>query len=670
MPQNFTINFKKQKRIVLLFFFFITTVIQAQISAVEKMAEEGFAKRFSDTTASIKIQKQALRLAKKNNSKEDEAICYAYLALTQRKLLHLKEFIHYADTSYDLAQKGTSSRAKAFASAAMGSLKSYIDDKSQAINYLLEAYTLFSKENAHDQCAKIAADISYLFYPSSPEKEEKYAREALAHASKSGDPESQLFARLAFGSFLSDKLESEGKEEWQTAMKFFLETVFLAEKNADKIVSKSTIGIAYVNLADLYTKGPKPINEKAFLSNLEKATAIAKRYNVKIIFRSAIGLEGYYFTQKGDYLRAELLFINGIKYQQSLPYTDNYLMAAFYNSLKDVAVKRGDFEAYYTYDTSFTKYNQLKYKESAQSMLQNADARYESSKKAERIKQLELENGLEQKNKLLGYGIAGVLLIGLVFMFRSYHYRQRYYQNREDLLKQEQVHNELKIQLMEKETIENLAARLSLERRLLRSQMDPHFIFNALGNIQSMILQKDTLPAVSYLNKFAKLTRQILEQSRKETISLEEEINTLQNYIELQQLRLNNGFDYKIECDTNVETDILIPPLLIQPFIENAVEHGLKPQENNVRGLIEIYFKEDEEQRTLICTITDNGIGLTASRKIKINETHQSLSTTITDERLSIMQKESPNAGFTVSERDPVTDTHGCVVIINIPILS
>ena len=666
---------QKKNRKVYLFFLILFSIlftanIHAQsISSIEKIASKGYSKRFDDTIACIKNQKNALALAIKNKSREDEIICYSYLALTQRKLINLKEFVHYADTAYYLSKKVSNIRAKAHAALAMGSLKSYIEDKPQALNYLLESYRLFSKINAHDQCAKIASDISYLFSPASPTKVEKYAREAMKHAIQFGDAENELYARLAFGSYLTDKLESGKETDWKDAVNFFEETVLLVEKNADKIVSKSNIGICYINLADLYTKGPKPLNEKAFLESLEKATVIAKKYNIKIIYRSAIGLKGFFLSQKGDYAQAEVAFADGIKYQKSLPYTDNYLLAAFYNSLKEVSVKRNDFKAYYAYDTLFTKYNQLKYKESTQSMLQNSEARYESSQKAERIKQLELENELEQKNKLLGYAISGVLLIGLVFMFRSYYYRQRYYQNREDFLKQEKANNELKMQLMEKETIENLSARLSLERRLLRSQMDPHFIFNALGNIQSIILQKDTVLAVSYLNKFAKLTRQVLEQSRKETISLEEEINTLKNYIELQQLRLNNGFDYSIECDQEIEKDILIPPLLLQPFIENAVEHGLKPLENKTRGSIEIYFKEDKKQQILICTIKDNGIGLAASRKLEKNIIHQSLSTTITDERLRKMQKENPDAGFQVKERDAVIEGHGCIVILNIPIL-
>jgi sensor histidine kinase YesM len=122
--------------------------------------------------------------------------------------------------------------------------------------------------------------------------------------------------------------------------------------------------------------------------------------------------------------------------------------------------------------------------------------------------------------------------------------------------------------------------------------MDPHFIFNALGNIQGMILRKDTDLAVLYLGKFAQLSRRVLEQSRMETITLEEEIQTLENYIELQQLRLNQSFDYQIHCDQSIDRQISVPPLLIQPFVENAVEHGLKPLPLSQKGLLTISFEE------------------------------------------------------------------------------
>lgn len=638
-----------------------------EISAIEKTARAAYAQRFTDSTASIRLQLQALHQAETTHNKADQAICYAYLALTHRRLLHLQEFAQYAELSYHVAGTIPDNRAKAYASWVMGALKSYIEDKSRALDYLLEAYRLFTQLEANDLCARIGADISYLFSPGSAEKVKKYADAALAYAEKSGDPESILHARLAVGGYLSDSCASGAPHTWQHAVDFFKQTIAFAEKEQTNIVSKSNIGVAYINLAVLYISGAPPVDEEAFLACLEKAGDIARRYDLKNVYRSAIGLRGQFFMQKGEYRIAENLFKTGIAYQQALPYKDNYLLAAFYACLKDLAARQKDYAAYYAYDIPFAKYNQLKYDESTQQMLQNADARFESDKKITRITQLEQENKLQKKNKLLGYGISAVLLAGLVFMYRSYYFRQRYYQNREDILQQQQANNELRLQLMEKETLESLAEKLSMERRLLQSQMDPHFIFNALGNIQGMILQKDTALAVAYLSKFAKLSRQVLEHSRMEKITLEEEIGTLKNYIELQQLRLNKSFDYHIVCDTTVDSHILIPPLLIQPFVENAIEHGLKPLPMEQRGLLHITFTENNTAHILVCTITDNGIGLTESRRRKTDDSHRSLSTKITDERLQLMLKDNPHTHLEVREQD-AADGQGCVVTLNIPI--
>ncbi|AZA89526.1 sensor histidine kinase [Chryseobacterium nakagawai] len=659
----------------LLFFFLfcwisLSTIKAQQISSIEHEASTGYSKRFIDSSASLKMQMAALQVSQKTGNKEDEAICSAYLALTHKRLLHLKEFTKYTERSYDIAKSLKSDRANAFANAAMGYLKSYTDDKSQALTYFLKAYALFNTMQSYDQSAKLGADISYLFSPDSPEKVKKYADEGLSFAEKSGNPESILHARLAVGNYLSDLIVSGNTDRWQDAILFFKQTITFIEKNEAKIDSKSNIGIAYINLAALYMNGPKPIDENSFLSALEKALAIGKQYGIKSVYRSSMGLRGQFYVAKGEYRTAENLFKEGITYQQSLPYKDNYLLAAFYECLKNIAAEEKDYKAYLEYDTYFIKYNKLKYDESTQQILQNADAKYESEKKIARIQQLEQENKLQKKNQLLGYGISAVLLIGLVFMYRSYYFRQRYHQKREDFLQQQQTNNELKMELLEKETLESLAEKLSLERRLLQSQMDPHFIFNALGNIQGMILRKDTDLAVLYLGKFAKLSRRVLEQSRMETITLEEEIHTLENYIELQQLRLNQSFNYQIQCDESVDLQLHIPPLLIQPFVENAIEHGLKPLEAFQKGILFINFEEKPEENLLICTIKDNGIGLTASRKQKTDDSHRSLSTKITDERLLLMLKDNSRAKLEVRELTIDKDGQsGCAVILSIPIL-
>lgn len=648
----------------------LSTIKAQQISSIEHQASEGYSKRFTDSSASLKMLMSALHTSQKVGNKEDEAICSAYLALTHKRLLHLKEFTKYAERSYDIAGSLKSDRAKAFANAGMGYLKSYTDDKSQALTFFLEAYTLFNRMQSYDQSAKLGADISYLFSPDSPEKVKKYADEALSFAEKSGNPESILHARLAVGSYLSDLIAAGEANRWQEAVSFFKQTIIFIEKNEAKIDSKSNIGIAYINLAALYMNGPKPIDKNSFLSALEKALTIGKQYGIKGVYRSSMGLRGQYYVSKGEYRTAENLFKEGIAYQQSLPYKDNYLLAAFYECLKNIAAEEKDYKSYFEYDKSFIRYNKLKYDESMQQILQNADAKYESEKKMARIQQLEQENKLQKKNQLLGYGISAVLLIGLIFMYRSYYFRQRYHQKREDFLQQQQTNNELKMELLEKETLENLAEKLSLERRLLQSQMDPHFIFNALGNIQGMILRKDTDRAILYLGKFAKLSRKVLEQSRMKTIPLEEEIQTLKNYIELQQLRLNQSFDYQIQCNESVDQQIHIPPLLIQPFVENAIEHGLKPLEAFQKGILFINFEEKPEENLLICIIRDNGIGLTASRKQKTDNSHRSLSTEITDERLLLMLKDNSMAKLKIRELNIDKDgQQGCMVTLSIPIL-
>lgn len=663
---------KKCRQLELRFFciaivLLISFSVNGQKSSLpERMVKEGYAMRFTDTTACVRIQMSALELARKSGSREDEVICYVHLALTHRRMLHLKEFMQYAGLAEEAAATTTSIRAKAYAAFVTGSLNSYIENRSGAIEHMLKAWELFVRLQDYEKCAIVGADISYLFSPGSMATEKKYADEALKYAIKAGNPESLLHARLAVGSYLVSEFESD-RDKWPGVLSFLKQTVSIAEENEYKIVSKSNIAVAYINLAVLYMEGPSPMDERAFLVCLDKATLIAKQYSLRNVYHSSIGLRAHFFMQKGALDIAESLLKEGIAYQQSLPYRDYHILSGFGSSLKQLAVLQKDYAAYYGYDTLFSRYNKLQYDEAAQQAVQNADARFESEKKASRIRQLEQENELQKKNKLLGYGIAVVLFAGLVFMYRSYYFRQRYYQNREDILRQQQANHALKLELMEKETMENLAEKLSLERRLLRSQMNPHFIFNTLGNIQGIILQSNPSLAVNYLGKFAKLTRKVLEQSRMETIRLSEEIDTLQYYIELQQLRLNNSFDYHLVCDDAIDMEVLLPPLLIQPFVENAVEHGLKPLSSR-KGILTITFNEDVMKKLLICVITDNGIGLKESMQRKTGSAHSSLSSIITDERLSLMLKDNPYSGFTMEERNDIAGEQGCITTLHIPI--
>ncbi|WP_293887464.1 MULTISPECIES: sensor histidine kinase [unclassified Sphingobacterium] len=655
-------------RAILIPLMALTASLKAQDSKIESLASQGYSYRFTDSAKAKQMLNNALILAKKSNSKKDEAICLAFLALTYRRLNSPKEFNNYAEQAYKISSQTNDERAKAYTYMVMGNLKSYFDDNAAALNYQLQANTLFEKHKNYALCAQICADISYSFSLNSDDRVEKYVREAMKHAQQSSDAESILHARLAMGSYLTgltDK-DPDNISLWENSVKFLKQTADYSAENDSRIPSKSNIAISHLNLAALLIRRPKLMDGMLFARQLDTAIAISKKYGVKATYRNSLGLRGKYLLYQGNYSKAKKLFLDGIAYQLRLPYKDHEILSQFYASLKEVAAREKDYSSYYLYDQSFSKYNRLTYDEAMQRNLQLAEIKFESAEKIRKIKQLENEKLLQEKNKNLGYVISLILFLIVIFIFISFYYRKRFYQKQADNLKQQQINDQLKLNLLEKDSLENLLAKLSLERRFLQSQMDPHFIFNCLANIQSIILKGDRTKALTYLNKFARLTRETLYHSRKESVTLEEETENLKSYIELQQLRLNHSFDYRFEFSDEVNMYEKIPPLLIQPLVENAIEHGLKPLTHRKGNMVITFTKKSSEQ-VLICVIRDNGIGMEASQKGKNKDKHDPLAIKIIDERLALYAKNDSDKlipHFTKQSSD-----EGCTITINIPIV-
>jgi LytS/YehU family sensor histidine kinase len=182
--------------------------------------------------------------------------------------------------------------------------------------------------------------------------------------------------------------------------------------------------------------------------------------------------------------------------------------------------------------------------------------------------------------------------------------------------------------------------------------MNPHFIFNSIDNIQGLIQDKQDKEAVDYLSKFSKLTRQILENSNENYISLSEEVEMTQNYLAIQQLLYNNKFSYTISIEDAIDSEtIFLPPMLTQPFIENAIKHGLSNKSEE--GMITIHFYLKEAK--LFFEVTDNGKGFETDKK---TTNHKSLAMTITKERLIGYTK---NQDFLV-QTDNIMDQHTNIV--------
>jgi len=208
-----------------------------------------------------------------------------------------------------------------------------------------------------------------------------------------------------------------------------------------------------------------------------------------------------------------------------------------------------------------------------------------------------------------------------------------------------------------------------IEQQLLLTQINPHFIFNSLTAIQSFIFRNESYQAGKYLSSFAKLIRFILESSKLETTTIERETKILQLYFDLQTLRFEGKFDYKIEIDETLDIDeMTIPPMLAQPFIENSIEHGFI--QLSEKGVITVRFKRRE--KSIVIEVEDNGVGVEKSKFIHLRsgKSHQALAAEITSQRLKKIKK-IRNIDIKIEIIDLKSDNtskQGTIVIFTIPL--
>ncbi|MCD4682404.1 MAG: histidine kinase [Bacteroidales bacterium] len=270
--------------------------------------------------------------------------------------------------------------------------------------------------------------------------------------------------------------------------------------------------------------------------------------------------------------------------------------------------------------------------------------KYETERKEEQIVSLSQENAFQElKLKQSGYFLFGLgSLVVLIII--------------------------LAIVLIRQNKLREQQKNLLLQQKLYRSQMNPHFIFNSLASIQNTIINEEPIKASKYLSRFSKLVRNILDSSVEEFITLEEEITTVENYLELQRIRFPEKFDYSIKLDEAIDPEsIRIPPMLAQPFIENAIEHGIKHKDS--RGNIQVRFNLDKNH--IVLEVKDDGVGRVRAQEIlnEQNKNHRSMATDITRERLTVLNKKlKQKISLIISDlKDDKDEPIGTKVVINIP---
>jgi LytS/YehU family sensor histidine kinase len=203
----------------------------------------------------------------------------------------------------------------------------------------------------------------------------------------------------------------------------------------------------------------------------------------------------------------------------------------------------------------------------------------------------------------------------------------------------------------------------------LRAQMNPHFVFNCLNSIQECIVTQKYGDASLYLNKFSKLFRSVLNNSGKVMISLADEIEVLELYLSLEHMRFEKSFDYRIEVEEDMEVEeILVPSMLLQPYVENALWHGLMHKERD--RMLFIQFKKLNED-VFQCVVDDNGIGREKALQLKEQQNntrrHVSKGMTITKERVELLQLQGQHASLQIIDKyNQDGDPTGTKVIVEL----
>ncbi|MEM9720415.1 MAG: histidine kinase [Bacteroidota bacterium] len=247
------------------------------------------------------------------------------------------------------------------------------------------------------------------------------------------------------------------------------------------------------------------------------------------------------------------------------------------------------------------------------------------------------------------------VLTGMGLIAGIYFYRLR------QAIKKEQEKNKYEKNLAE------------IKMQALTAQMNPHFIFNSLNSIDFYIIKNNTKKASKYLNSFSRLMRLILSNSRSNYVSLADDLEALKLYLEIEALRFNHRFSYEVTLDDTIDVDFLeIPPMLIQPYVENSIWHGLLHKKDN--GKITIHYRYDEAEEVLTCTVEDNGIGRKKSMELKTQKEsdrgRKSFGMNITKDKIEAMKfLHGIDAKVEVKDLyDPQENSMGTKVELMIPV--
>lgn len=315
-----------------------------------------------------------------------------------------------------------------------------------------------------------------------------------------------------------------------------------------------------------------------------------------------------------------------------------YIKQKNYKALQDAYLNQSNFykivKDYFNTNKFLEKYYHIKdsiFSSKTQLVVEEIQVKYDTER-IKKDKDLAEQKAIviaAQKKQYKEYFIATLVSISMLFLFFVFYFERIKIKRKAEFLslKLKETHKRMELEKQYNNS----------ELKSLKAQMNPHFMFNAMNSIQSLILKGNKVEAYNYLTKFASLIRENLNMSEKSFVFFEEELSLLKKYLELEKLRFRENFQYQLNGIKTFE-NVKIPSMIIQPFVENSIKHGLLHKESGLKIVTIDFFQEEE---ILKCIITDNGVGLKASKEINAkNQNKQiSFSTEAIKKRLSLLRK-------------------------------
>ena len=335
-----------------------------------------------------------------------------------------------------------------------------------------------------------------------------------------------------------------------------------------------------------------------------------------------------------------------------------------YKHLSTTYATRNDFAAAYRYEQKYHNMKDSIFNEISTKQINELQTKYETAEKDKQIVVLAKEKQLQEKEaqrqatikraSLGGLGLMSLLVALGGFMLYQRLKNQKIIAAKNDEVKEANFNRQLS----------------ELEMKALQAQMNPHFIFNCMNSINLMIQEGDDKNASKYLTKFSRLLRLILENAEEPEVSLKDELNMLEAYIQLEALRSKEGINYEINIQDQIDPEsTFLPSMVLQPFVENAIWHGLIPKEEP--GQKKVMIKIVQDQGKLKCMIEDNGVGREKALELRQKSVlkSKSLGLKITEERLKLLSDEIQKQLINITDlKDDMGKALGTKVEVNIPL--